>query len=82
MQKSPVRRLNSAKETCNFIDPTNGSHPIAAIHTHCNTLQHTIAAIHTERDVAHIYTERDTAHIYTERNHIYSLCDIAHIYTV
>ena len=29
-KRALLKRLYSAKETCNFIDPTNGSHPICA----------------------------------------------------
>ena len=30
-QKSPIKRPYSAEETCNFINPTNCSHPIVQI---------------------------------------------------
>jgi len=31
LQKSPVKRQYSAKETCNFREPTNRSHPVVVI---------------------------------------------------
>jgi len=34
LQKSPIKRLYSAKETCNFIDPTNCSHPMGYMWLH------------------------------------------------
>ena len=64
------KRLHSAKETYNFIDPTNRSHPIAGSltfqtifamstlsATHCNTLQHTATHCNTLQLNTHLTDE-------------------------
>jgi len=76
-KRAPYNRLYSAKETCNFMEPTNHSHPVGfwaskSQYTHARTHARTYTHVHTHiraRTCTHTHTIQYDAHCADTQQH-------------